>query len=61
MLTTDLDGDYKVCIYNVIGNKIISFKANTRLLKLDLSALDSGLYLIEVKEDSRGGGKFAKV
>ncbi|PCI46058.1 MAG: hypothetical protein COB51_07965, partial [Moraxellaceae bacterium] len=49
---TDVDGDYQLKVYNILGEVVFSFKEkfqNTSISRnIDISSLNSGVYLVKV-------------
>ena len=46
-------GSMQVTIYDLLGKQISSLKANENILTVDTSRLTSGIYLVQILEDSR--------
>lgn len=42
-----------VCVYNVLGQKVMEMEANSPSVKMDLSALASGSYIVKVASDDQ--------
>ncbi|MFK7808121.1 MAG: MopE-related protein [Saprospiraceae bacterium] len=61
---TNLQSDYKIRVYNVIGQEVYKTSVNSNLHKIDLSLFTNGLYLLVVEdvEDNRTGAlRFTKM
>ena len=55
-IKTDLDDEYNVAIYNIMGIKVLEIQEFTNGT-LDISALPSGIYFIKATKDGKGIAK----
>lgn len=58
----DLKTDAQIELYDVLGKLILTQKANEKTVKIDISTLNKGLYLVKIRTENEGLqlGKFVK-